>query len=62
MCSAPLGAWAWWVLDHKSKNQLQRDAGLVQQLETYRAALRVLYPDAEVEAAFLTGAGGLVVV
>ena len=53
---------AWWVLDHKSKNQPQRDAGLVQQLETYRAALRVLYPGAEVEAAFLTGTGGLVVV
>ncbi|BDT67438.1 RecBCD enzyme subunit RecB [Comamonadaceae bacterium OS-1] len=53
---------AWWVLDHKSKNQPQRDAGLVEQLETYRAALRVLYPGAEVEAAFLTGAGGLVVV
>nr|WP_315241198.1 UvrD-helicase domain-containing protein [uncultured Albidiferax sp.] len=53
---------AWWVLDHKSKNQPQRDAGLVEQLETYRAALRVLYPGAEVEAAFLTGTGGLVVV
>nr|WP_315228654.1 UvrD-helicase domain-containing protein [uncultured Albidiferax sp.] len=53
---------AWWVLDHKSKNQPQRDAGLVEQLETYRAALRVLYPGEAVEAAFLTGAGGLVVV
>ncbi|WP_367850017.1 UvrD-helicase domain-containing protein [Rhodoferax sp. WC2427] len=53
---------AWWVLDHKSKAQPQRDAGLVQQLETYRAALRVLYPGAAVEAAFLTAGGGLVVV
>ena len=53
---------AWWVLDHKSKAQPQRDPVLVQQLETYRAALRVLYPGAEVEAAFLTGAGGLLVV
>ena len=34
---------AWWVLDHKSKNQPQRDAGLVAQLETYRAALRKSY-------------------
>nr|WP_315204869.1 hypothetical protein [uncultured Albidiferax sp.] len=49
---------AWWVLDHKSKNQPQRDAGLVEQLETYRSALLALYPGAEVEAAFLTGAGG----
>ncbi|WP_295950985.1 exodeoxyribonuclease V subunit beta [Rhodoferax sp.] len=53
---------AWWVLDHKSKNQPQRDAGLVQQLEAYRAALRVLYPGTVVEAAFLTGTGGLVLV
>ncbi|WP_394787986.1 UvrD-helicase domain-containing protein [Rhodoferax sp.] len=53
---------AWWVLDHKSKAQPQRDPLLVQQLETYREALLALYPGAEVQTAFLTGAGGLVVV
>ena len=53
---------AWWVLDHKSKAQPQRDPLLVQQLETYREALMALYPGAEVRTAFLTGAGGLVVV
>ena len=52
---------AWWVLDHKSKDQPQHDPVLVRQLETYRAALRMLYPEAEVHAAFLTGAGRLVV-
>ncbi len=53
---------AWWVLDHKSKGQPQRDPALVQQLERYRAAVQGLYPMAPVEAAFLTGTGGLVVV
>ena len=52
----------WWVLDHKSKGQPQHDPVLVQQLETYRAALRVVYPQTEVQAAFLTGSGRLVVV
>nr|WP_315426116.1 UvrD-helicase domain-containing protein [uncultured Albidiferax sp.] len=51
---------AWWVLDYKSASTPQRQPGLVQQLRSYRAALQTLYPDAPVQAAFLTGQGTLI--
>ncbi len=50
----------WWVLDYKSPHAPQDDALLVNQLQTYRDAVRAIYPDAAVRAAFLTGAGRLV--
>src|SRR6185312_13424730 len=44
----------WWVLDYKSAAQPQRQAELVEQLQTYRAAVQAIYPDATVKAAFMT--------
>lgn len=50
----------WWVLDYKSHGQPQRQAGLVLQMQTYRAAVQAIYPGAPVRAALLTGAGEMV--
>ena len=50
----------WWVLDYKSHHTPQNDAALVAQLQNYRDAVRAIYPDSPVQAAFLTGAGTLI--
>ena len=50
----------WWVLDYKSPHAPQDDAALVKQMQNYLDAVRAIYPDAAVRAAFLTGAGRLV--
>jgi len=47
----------WWVLDHKSARAPLQDASLVAQLTTYRNAVRLIYPQQTVRAAFLTGEG-----
>ncbi|MDR3454055.1 MAG: UvrD-helicase domain-containing protein [Rhodoferax sp.] len=49
----------WWVLDYKSAVQPQRQAGLVAQLQTYRAAVQAIYPLETVKAAFMTAQGTL---
>ena len=51
---------AWWVLDYKSSAAPLADPTLVTQLARYRAAIQVLYPQAQVVAAFLTGDGEMV--
>ena len=50
----------WWVLDYKSPHAPQDDPALVNQLQNYRDAVRAIYPEAAVRAAFLTAAGKLV--
>ncbi len=47
----------WWVLDHKSARAPLQDVSLVAQLNTYRNAVRAIYPQQTVRAAFLTGEG-----
>ncbi len=47
----------WWVLDYKSAWSPQEDPQLRSQLRSYRRALRSIYPDAVVRAAFLTAQG-----
>ena len=47
----------WWVLDYKSAGAPQEDPQLRSQLCSYRKALRSIYPDAIVRAAFLTAQG-----
>jgi ATP-dependent helicase/nuclease subunit A len=47
----------WWVLDYKSAWTPQDDPQLRSQLRSYRRALRAIYPDAVVRAAFLTAPG-----
>ena len=47
----------WWVLDYKSAWSPQEDPQLRAQLRSYRKALRSIYPDAIVRAAFLTAQG-----
>ncbi|MEO8542684.1 MAG: UvrD-helicase domain-containing protein [Burkholderiaceae bacterium] len=47
----------WWVLDHKSHTAPLTDPALVLQLDSYREAVRTIYPDQTVQAAFLTGDG-----
>ena len=49
----------WWVLDYKSAWAPQDDPQLRSQLRSYRRALRAIYPDAVVRAAFLTAPGRL---
>ncbi len=51
---------AWWVLDYKSNTEPLADALLVQQLARYREAVQTVYPQAQVNAAFLTADGELV--
>ena len=50
----------WWVLDYKSAWSPQEDPQLLSQLRNYRKALRLIYPDALVRAAFLTAQGRLI--
>ncbi|MHB1248817.1 MAG: PD-(D/E)XK nuclease family protein, partial [Polaromonas sp.] len=50
----------WWVLDYKSATAPQQQPALVAQLQAYRAAVQLIYPDATVKAAFLTGQGAMV--
>ena len=50
----------WWVLDYKSALAPERQPALVAQMRTYRAAVQLIYPDAIVKAAFLTGLGTMV--
>jgi ATP-dependent helicase/nuclease subunit A len=47
----------WWVLDHKSASQPQRQAGLREQLHRYAQAVALAWPGATVRTAFLTGDG-----
>ncbi|MBS0317207.1 MAG: PD-(D/E)XK nuclease family protein, partial [Proteobacteria bacterium] len=49
----------WWVLDYKSAAEPQGKAEPMAQLQTYRAAVQAIYPDATVRAAFLTAEGTL---
>jgi ATP-dependent helicase/nuclease subunit A len=50
----------WWVLDYKSAVAPQQQPALVAQLQSYRVAVQLIYPDAMVKAAFLTGQGTVV--
>ena len=50
----------WWVLDYKSAFTPALQAGLIAQMQQYRAAVQQAYPGATVQAAFLTGRGELV--
>jgi ATP-dependent helicase/nuclease subunit A len=52
----------WWVLDYKSNAAPQNDAELVAQLARYRQAVQAIYPDAAVQAAFLTGQGAVIAI
>jgi len=49
----------WWVLDYKLALAAADDAVLRQQLQRYRAAVRLLADGAPVRAAFITGDGAL---
>ena len=53
---------AWWVLDYKSAARPERDARLVAQLDRYREAVRRVYLDATVHAAFLSADGRVVTI
>ena len=50
----------WWVLDYKSALAPEQQPALRAQLRVYRAAVQLIYPDATVKAAFLTGMGSVV--
>ena len=50
----------WWVLDYKSSQQPDQQVELLEQLRAYRSAVQLIYPEAVVKAAFLTGAGGVI--
>lgn len=50
----------WWVLDYKSAHAPERQPALIAQIQAYRAAVQLIYPDATVKAAFLTGQGTMV--
>lgn len=49
----------WWVLDYKLALGAAQDAALLEQLERYRAAVRLLADGAPVHAALITGDGAL---
>jgi ATP-dependent helicase/nuclease subunit A len=49
----------WWVLDYKLALDAAADTALRQQLQRYRAAVRLLANGAPVHAAFVTGDGAL---
>jgi ATP-dependent helicase/nuclease subunit A len=51
----------WWVLDHKLQQAPQAVASNLAQLGRYREAVRALNPEDDVQAAFITGAGELVI-
>ncbi|MEO5658588.1 MAG: PD-(D/E)XK nuclease family protein, partial [Polaromonas sp.] len=50
----------WWVLDYKSAPAPEQQPALRAQLHAYRAAVQLIYPNAIVKAAFLTGLGTVV--
>ena len=50
----------WWVLDYKTAPAPELQPALISQMRTYRAAVQLIYPDATVKAAFLTGLGTMV--
>ncbi|MEO6321216.1 MAG: 3'-5' exonuclease, partial [Polaromonas sp.] len=50
----------WWVLDYKTAPAPELQPALVAQMRAYRAAVQLIYPDATVKAAFLTGLGTMV--
>ena len=50
----------WWVLDYKSAFTPALQPGLLARMQQYRAAVQQAYPGATVQAAFLTGQGGVV--
>ena len=50
----------WWVLDYKTAPAPELQPALKAQLRAYRAAVQMIYPDATVKAAFLTGQGTVV--
>ena len=50
----------WWVLDYKSALDPELQPALRLQLANYRAAVQLIYPQATVKAAFLTGQGTVV--
>jgi ATP-dependent helicase/nuclease subunit A len=52
----------WWVLDYKSALTPGQQPALLAQMQLYRAAVQQAYPGANVQAAFLTGQGNVVVV
>jgi ATP-dependent helicase/nuclease subunit A len=52
---------AWWVLDYKLAADPLRDPALRAQLADYRGAVAALVPGQTVRAAFITGAGQVLV-
>ena len=50
----------WWVLDYKSSQQPEQQTVLLEQLQGYRNAVQLIYPESVVKAAFLTSTGGVV--
>ncbi|MEO7954150.1 MAG: 3'-5' exonuclease, partial [Polaromonas sp.] len=50
----------WWVLDYKSAAAPEQQAALLAQMRAYRSAVQLIYPEATVKAAFLTGLGTMV--
>jgi ATP-dependent helicase/nuclease subunit A len=52
----------WWVLDYKSRFAPQDLPELVAKMQSYRAAVQLIYPGVPVKAAFLTGQGTVVMV
>jgi len=47
----------WWVLDHKSAVEPERQPALIEQLQRYARAVALAHPGATVRAAFLTAEG-----
>jgi ATP-dependent helicase/nuclease subunit A len=52
----------WWVLDYKLSSQPAQVVAYQAQMQRYVAAMRALQPHDEVQGAFITGTGDLVVV
>ena len=50
----------WWVLDFKSTGMPLQRPELIAQMQTYRNAVRDIYPGETVRAAFLTASGDLI--
>jgi len=55
------GRTQWWVLDHKTQHDPGAVPANLAQLSRYREAVQALNPGDDVQAAFITGAGELVV-
>jgi ATP-dependent helicase/nuclease subunit A len=50
------------VLDYKSAASPERQVELVSKMQSYRTALKAIYPGQAVHAAFLTARGDVVLV